>query len=370
MNDPRLEKLARLLVNYSVGVKELDKVVISGDALAEALLKAIYAEVLKAGGLPLLNVSLNGINEIFYRHASKEQLCHVPPPQRLIVETYDAQISIIAEENTRALSNVDPQKMVLHSRSRRDLMKIHMERSARKEFRWVLGLFPTPAYAQDAEMGLAEYEDFAYGACLPDPEDPIGYWQRFSRWQDKIIDWLKGRKEVHIKGKETDLTLSIEGRPFINCDGHENMPDGEVFTGPVENSINGQVYFSYPAIESGREVSGIRLQFKDGLVVKATAEKNEEFLLKTLDTDDGSRRVGEFAIGTNSAINHFTRQILFDEKIGGTFHMALGAGYPESGSKNESSIHWDMISSLKDGGEIRVDSELLYKDGNFVINLE
>ena len=368
--DIRTEKLARLLVNYSVGVKPGDKVVISGETLAEPLLKAIYAEVLKAGGFPLLNVSLNGISEIFYRYASDEQICHVPPTQRLVIETYDAQIAILAEENTKALSNVDPQKMVLRSRSRKDLMKIQMERSARKEFRWVLGLFPTSAYAQDAEMGLSEYEDFAYGACLPDMDDPIAYWQNFSRWQDKIIDWLKGKKHVHVRGKETDLTLSIEGRPFINCDGHENMPDGEVFTGPVEDSINGKVYFSYPAIEGGREVSGIRLEFRDGQVIRATAEKNEEFLLKTLDTDDGSRRVGEFAIGTNNAINRFTRQILFDEKMGGTFHMALGAGYPESGSKNESSIHWDMICNLRDGGEIRVDDELLYKDGKFVINLK
>jgi len=202
---------------------------------------------------------------------------------------------------------------------------------------------------------------------MPDINDPIGYWKRFSKKQDKIVKWLNGRKKVHVSGKETDLTLSIEGRSFINCDGHENMPDGEVFTGPVEDSVNGQVYFSYPAIYEGKEIIGVRLWFEKGKVVKATAEKNEDLLLKTLDTDEGSRFVGEFAIGTNEGITSFTRQILYDEKINGSFHLAVGAGFPETGSKNESAIHWDMVCDLRDGGKITVDDELLYKNGRFVI---
>lgn len=290
-----------------------------------------------------------GLGEIFYQHASQTQLAHVPPPQRLITETYQAQIHILGEENTRALSGVSPQRIVLRNQATRELLKLHLARAARGELRWVLGLFPTPAYAQDAEMGNEEYADFVYGACFADREDPIGSWQHFSHWQEGVTKWLKGKEWVQIKSRETELTLSIAGRRFVNCDGHENMPDGEVFTGPVEDSVNGRVYFSYPAIVGGREVSGIRLEFKDGVVVRASAEKNEEFLLKTMDSDAGSRRVGEFAIGTNPAITRFTRQILFDEKINGTFHLALGAGYPETGSKNESSIHWDMVSSLKGG---------------------
>ena len=292
---------------------------------------------------------------------------HVPEPLKLVIDTYDVRIAVIAEENTKALSNVDPAKQVLRAQSRRELMKTSMERTAAGEFRWVVTLFPTNACAQDAEMSLSEYEDFVYGACLPDMDDPVGYWQRFSAWQQKIVDWLKGRKRVHVVGPETDLNLSIEGRPFINCDGRLNMPDGEVFTGPVEDSLEGHVCFSYPTIYQGREVTGVRLWFEKGRVVKASAEKNEEFLLKTLDTDEGSRRVGEFAIGTSKGITRFTREILFDEKINGSFHMALGAGYPESGSKNESAIHWDMLCDLRDGGEIRVDDELLYKNGEFVI---
>ena len=248
-------------------------------------------------------------------------------------------------------------------------MKTFMQRSAAGELRWTSTLFPTSAYAQDADMSLSDYEDFVYGACLPDREDPVGYWRRFSAWQQGIVDWLKGREQVHIVAPGTDLRLSVAGRSFINCDGRKNMPDGEIFTGPVEDSVEGHVYFSYPAIYQGREVMGVRLWFEKGRVVRASAEKNEAFLLATLDIDEGARRVGEFAIGTNQGVTRFTRQILFDEKINGSFHMALGAGYPETGSENESAIHWDMICDMRDGGEIWVDDDLLYRDGAFAIEV-
>jgi aminopeptidase len=246
-------------------------------------------------------------------------------------------------------------------------MKIMMRRSAAGELRWVLGPYPTNALAQDAEMSLTDYEDFVYSACLPDVNDPIGYWRNFSARQDKIVNWLKGKQTIRVVGKETDLRLSIIGRNFENCDGKMNMPDGEVFTGPVEDSMEGHVYFSYPAIYGGHEVTGVRLTFEKGEVVKATADKNQDYLLKTIATDAGSKRVGEFAIGTNEGIKKFTREILFDEKIGGSFHMALGSGYPETGSTNESAIHWDMVCDLRDGGEIWVDNVLFYKNGKFVI---
>jgi aminopeptidase len=285
------------------------------------------------------------------------------------METYDVRISVIAEGNTRALSNVEPGKIVLQQRARTELMRTFMRRSAAGELRWTVAPFPTNAFAQDAEMSLSEYEDFVYNACLPDMDDPVGYWQQFSVRQEKLVNWLKGKVNLHIKGPETDLRLSIAGRSFVNCDGHYNMPDGEIFTGPVEDSIEGSVYFSYPAIYKGREVTGVRLWFERGKVVKASAGKNEEFLLQTLDTDAGSRFVGEFAIGTNQDINHFTREILFDEKIGGSFHMALGAGYPETGSKNESAIHWDMICDLRENGEIWIDNECFYQNGKFMIDV-
>jgi len=216
-------------------------------------------------------------------------------------------------------------------------------------------------------MSLSEYEDFVYQACLPDANDPVGYWKKVSARQAKIIDWLKDKSHVHVTAPGTDLHLSIIGRKFINCDCHENVPDGEIFTGPVEDSVEGHVHFTYPTMFGGRMVTDVRLWFEKGKVVKATADKNEDFLLKTLDTDEGSRYVGEFAIGTNEGISKFTGEILLDEKIGGSFHMALGEGYPESGSQNQSGLHWDMICDLRQGGEIRVDDQLFYQDGKFVV---
>lgn len=367
MTDIRMEKMADLLVNYSVAVKPGDKVAIQGDSFAEPLLKAIYVKVLQAGGNPFFVITPDGANELFYKYASDSQLQHVPPLTKLIMETYDVRIVIGAETNTKELNNIDPDKIVMRQKARSGIMKTYLERAARGELRWTYALYPTPAYAQDSDMGLTEYEDFLYSACLGDLNDPIGYWKRFSAWQEKIVEWLKGKKHIHIIAPGTDLSLSVEGRRFVNCDGHENMPDGEVFTGPVEDSINGHVLFSYPSIENGREVSGIRLWFENGRVVKATADKNEDFLLKTLDTDPGARGVGEFAFGTSRGITRFTRQILFDEKINGSFHMALGASYPETGGKNESAIHWDMICDMRDGGQVTVDGQLIYRNGEFLI---
>ncbi|MGD2104044.1 MAG: aminopeptidase [Anaerolineae bacterium] len=367
MTDPRIEKLAEVLVDYSTAVRPGDKVLIGGGILAEPLIKAVYAKVLEAGGHPLSVPSIPGLERLLFELGSDEQLQHIPQPLKLAMETYDVRLSIRADANTKSLSNVDPTRVVLHSRARTELMKTFMERSASGALRWVSTLFPTNAYAQDAEMSLSEYEDFVFGACMPDPDDPVGYWRRFSAWQQRIVEWLKGKEHVHVVGPGTDLRLDITGRTFINSDGKNNMPSGEVFTGPVEESVSGHVTFSYPAIHRGREVTGIQLRFEHGKVVEASAEKNEAFLRQTLDTDEGSRYVGEFAIGTNEGITQFTKQILFDEKISGSFHLALGAGYPETGSKNESAIHWDMICSLLDGGQIFVDDELLYEDGKFTV---
>lgn len=367
MTDSRIEKLAQLLVEYSVAVRPGDRVAITSATPAEPLLKEIYAAVLRAGGHPFMLTSLPDIEEIFFRYASDDQIKHVPRPLQVIMETYDVRISVLAESNTRSLSNVDPGRIVTQQEARADLMHTFMQRSAAGQLRWVVAPFPTHALAQDADMGLGEYEDFVYRACLPDMADPVGYWKRFSAAQQAIVDWMKGKDEVHLTGPDTDLRLKVAGRTFVNCDGRFNVPDGEIFTGPVEDSIEGHVLFSYPAIYGGREVTGVRLWFEQGKVVRATADKNQDYLNKTLDTDSGARFVGEFAIGTNRSITRFTREILFDEKIGGSFHMALGAGYPETGSKNESAIHWDMICDLRRDGEIHVDGDLLYKNGDFVI---
>ncbi len=367
MNDPRVARLADMLVNYSVAIKPGDKVMISASSIAAPLIKEVYKKVLQAGGLPMNYLSLPGMSEIFYRNGSDDQLQYFPEPLKLAYETMDVMIYIMAEENTKELSSIDPSRMSLRRRATAEINRKFFDRAGRGEARWTLTLFPTQAHAQDAEMSLGEYEDFVYSACMPDQNDPVGYWQGVFARQERIVQWLEGKQNVHVIGPETDLRLSIAGRKFINCACKENVPDGEIFTGPVEDSLEGQVYFSYPTLFGGRQVDGVRLWFEKGKVVKATAEKNEDFLLKTLDTDEGSRYVGEFAIGTNEGIQRFTGEILFDEKIGGSFHMALGESYPETGGKNQSGLHWDMICDLRQGGEIWVDGELLYKNGAFVI---
>jgi len=334
---------------------------------AAPLLLAVHEEVLRAGGHPHLMIGLPGAEEAFYRLASDEQLEFVSPLQELIVEQFDATINIRSDSNTRELSGVDPARQRRRSKAMTPIMKTYLERGASGELKWVGTQYPTPAYAQEADMSLREYEDFVYGACFCDQEDPVARWQEIHDMQQRLVDWLKGKREVRVKGPNADLTISIEGRVFINSDGHHNMPSGEIFTGPVEDSTEGWVRFTYPAITGGREVGGIELWFEKGRVVKATAKKNEEYLHEMLDADPGARYLGEFAIGTNDGIQRFTKNILFDEKIGGSFHMAVGAGYPETGSKNESAIHWDMICDMRDGGEIYVDGELFYRSGEFLI---
>jgi aminopeptidase len=367
MSDPRIEKLADMLVNYSVGIKPGDKTIIEGNEMARPLVIAIYKKVLQAGGFPFLLLSMAGMDEILYTTASDEQLQYVSDPLKLMVDTYDAHFYIQSDANTKRLTNVDPESIIKFRKGRHALMEHFYERAGRGEMRWVYTLYPTEGHAQDAEMSLDEYSDFVFKACMPDLNDPVAYWKRIAVAQEKIVDWLKGKKHVHVTGPETDLTLSIEGRPFISCASHINVPDGEIFCGPVEDSINGHVMFSYPAIYQGHEVTGVRLWFENGRVIKATAEKNEAYLLATLDTDEGSRSVGEFAIGTNDGIQKFTGEILFDEKIGGSFHMALGSSYPESGGVNKSAIHWDMICDLRNGGAIEVDGECLHKNGKFTL---
>lgn len=369
MGDIRIEKLAEMLVNYSVEVKPRQTVLIRAGTPAEPLVRAVYQKVLEAGAFPLAMTSIPGLDEILYKYGNDEQLQHIPEPFKYIMTHYDVLIAIQASNNTKSLSRVNPEKMVIAQRAEGPMMQAFLERAGRGEVKWTGTLFPTNAFAQDAEMSLSEYEDFVYSACMPDLNDPAGYWRKVSAQQQRIVDWLKGKKRVHVIGRETDLRLSIEGRSFINCACHENVPDGEIFTGPVEDSAEGHVFFSYPTIYASREVTGVHLWFEKGKAVRAEATKNADFLLQTLDTDEGSRFLGEFAIGTNEGINRFTGQILYDEKIGGSFHMALGASYPETGGVNESAIHWDMICDLRDGGEIWVDDVLLYQNGKFVLDV-
>lgn len=367
MQDPRINKLAELLVNYSVSVRPGDRVLIRGITSGAPLIKAVYREVLKAGGHPFVTAQIPGIDEVLYKNASREQLEYVHEPYRYIFENYEVQIVIDGTENTRALTNIDPDVKVTLQKARRPLLKTMVDRMASGSLQWTLTEYPTEAIAQDADMSLAEFEDFYFNACLPDMDDPVGYWKKVSARQQRIADWLNQKSMIHLTGPETDLTLNIQGRRFINSDGRGNLPDGEIFTGPVEDSMEGRVFFSYPAILDSVEVHGIRLWFEKGRVVRATAEKNEAFLLAKLAADEGASRVGEFAFGTNDGITHFTHSILFDEKIGGSFHMALGMSLPETGGVNDSAIHWDMICDLRPGSEVTADGELFYRDGKFIL---
>jgi aminopeptidase len=367
MPDPRITRLAQTLVSYSVAVKPGDTVYLTGEIEALPLIRAAYEEVINAGGLCITNLRDETMSNYALRHGSDAQLTWISPLEEWAVKEANAWIFIRATGNTRSATSIDPSRPALVGKSRSHLTKIRFDRSASKDMRWVLTQFPTQAYAQEADMSLEEFENFVYGATFADQTNPVAHWDALSDHQQKYVDWLKGKRQVTLKGEHIDLSLSIAERTFINSDGRNNMPSGEIFTGPVENSVNGWVRFDYPAIREGRAVEGIELKFEAGKVVQATAKKNQDYLLAQLDSDEGARYLGEFAFGTNFGIQRFTGNILFDEKIGGTIHMAVGRGYPETGSKNESAIHWDMICDMRNGAEVHVDGELFYKNGAFVI---
>ncbi len=368
MKDTRYEKLARVLVNYSVEVERGDLVAIGGMAIAQPLIEEVYREILEAGGHPFTRIRVPGLTEIYLKNAKKHQIEYVSPLLEFEVDKIDKSITIWADENTKALANLDPKKQSARSAATRPLFMRFMKREAEGSLKWVGTQFPCNASAQDAEMSLGEYEDFVLRACLVHLKDPVAAWKRVHSKQAKICRVLNTKKRIRVVSKGTDLSMSVEGRTWVNCDGKANMPDGEIFTGPVENSVEGTVSFSYPGFYYGRESEGIRLTFKKGKVTKATATKNEDFLKAMLDTDEGARRIGEFAIGTNAAIQKFTRNTLFDEKIGGTIHMALGASPRESGGVNESGVHWDIVNDMRDGGKIYADGKLIYKDGEFLVD--
>ena len=368
VRDPRYEALAKVLVNYSVGVEKNDLVAIQTHPVAAPLTREIYRECLKAGAHPFTRCSVPGLTEIFFKDAKKYQLRYVNPITREELELIDKVISLWADENTKELANVDPERQRERAKATAPLMKRWNEREAAEELKWVGTQFPTNASAQDAEMSLDEYEDFVLKACLVHRKDPIAAWKGVHRRQARICRRLDKTRKVRVVTKDTDISMEVEGRKWVNCDGSANMPDGEIFTGPVENSVEGKIAFSFPAFYYGREAEGVQLTFRKGKVVKAYASKNQEFLEAMLNTDDGARRVGEFAIGTNYAVQQFTRNTLFDEKIGGTIHMAVGASIPESGGVNESGVHWDMVTDMRDGGKIYADGKIVYKDGQFKID--
>ncbi|HSV13026.1 MAG TPA: aminopeptidase [Tepidisphaeraceae bacterium] len=367
MRDPRLAKLAQVLVNYSVGVKRGQLVRISGPPVATPLVVELFRETVKAGGNPMVRMSPEELTEILIKNAGDDQLKYLNPVTQFEYERIDCSIGIWAEENTKALSNVDSKKLGLTQAARKPLMDIFMKRAASGALKWSGTQFPCQAAAQDAEMSLAEYEDFVFNAGLLNQPDPVAAWKKMSERQQRLVDLLQGKQDYHVVANNgTDVRMSLAGRTWINCDGHENFPDGEVFTGPVLDSVNGTIHFSFPAVHIGREVQDVVLKFKDGKVVDAHAAKGEDFLISMLDMDGGSRMLGECAIGTNYQIQQYTRNTLFDEKIGGTVHFALGAGYPETGNSNQSGLHWDMVVDLRAGGFIEINGEKINVDGKFM----
>lgn len=366
-SESRLSRMAQVLTRYSLEVQAGQLVAVMAGVEAVPLVREVYREILRAGAHPELQLKMDEADEIYLKEASEEQLNFVSPLKQLINERFDRLLYIDADTNTRRLTRIDPKRSAQVRKAHDATMTIWSQRAARGEMRWCYTQYPTNAYAQSANMSLEDYWEFMSSACMLDEPDPLASWRSLSERHQELVRWLRGRKQVHILGKDTDLTLSIEGRSFLTCDGHINFPDGEIYTGPVEDSAQGYIRFSLPGSYDGHPVDDIRLRFEHGRVIEAHAASGEDFLLKMLDIDDGARRIGEFAFGTNYGVREATRNTLYDEKIGGTLHMALGRSYPESGGLNVSALHWDMVCDARGQGEVWVDGELFLKDGQYIL---
>lgn len=354
--DPRLTKLARILVDHSLKVKPGERVAISSDFIGKPLVTELYRLLLKRGvGEVKLHFDSYELGEIYYQEANLKQIQTYPKISDYEIKNMDCWIGIRCQANTRGLSGIDPKKISKRAKVIRPITRWRVEKT-----RWVITNFPCEAMAQEADMSLADYENFVYSAT-----NDVD-WKKLFKAQEKLRRLIDKAKKVRIVAKGTDLTLSKKGRKAVNAGGEYNMPDGEVFTSVVEDSTEGVISFSFPAIHLGREFHDVTLEFKKGKVVKATASKGEGDLNKILDMDKGARTIGELGIGNNFMIKRFTKDGLFDEKIGGTIHIALGEGYKETLSKNKSSLHWDMICDLRQGGELWFDDKLVQKGGKWL----
>src|SRR5947209_6825463 len=367
MQDIRIERWAHTLVHYSLSVKAKETIAIHATPLAAPLVEAIYREILRAGAHPIPLIDLESLEEILLRQGSDAQLTKISPISSALVDNVDARLSIGSRSNPKALSGVEPARVSKRRKSLQGLSQAFRRREQAGNFRWSSTLYPTTGYAQDAEMSLTDFEEFVFDVCFLNDPDPIACWQDLSQQQQRFVDWLHGRKQVHILGEHTDLTLSIANRTFINSDGKRNFPSGEFFTGPVENSANGVIQFDIPSSYDGRTIEGVRLVFREGKVVEASARQGQDYLLHMLDIDNGARYLGEFAFGNNPRVSRSTKNVLFDEKMGGTVHLALVESYPETGGVNSSALHWDMVCDLRHNGEAWVDDALFLKDGKIQV---
>jgi aminopeptidase len=366
MTDPRVERLAGLLVDYSLGLREGKVLRIDSLEAGSPLVLALYSVALRAGALPYTNVMLSGLGETLLHHGSDEQLTYLSPVQWEEIEQLDALVTIWSETNTRALSRVDPTRHAAYIAAQRKLSNRRWERISSGEMSWCGTLYPTNAHAQEAEMSLAEYEDFVFTACHVHEDDPAAHWRKVSAELGARAAELGSVRELRIVGPDTNLRLGVEGRSWLAADGRYNMPDGEVFTSPVETETEGEIRYTFPAVYHAREVEDVRLRFEGGRVVQAEAARGNDYLQSLLEMDPGARVLGELAFGLNYEIDRFTRNILFDEKIGGTMHLALGSGFPQTGGQNTSGLHWDMICDLRHEGEVYADGELIWKNGRFL----
>jgi aminopeptidase len=367
MEDPRYKKLARVLVDYCTEVQPGDVVLIEGSPVTRPLMAAIYRAVLEAGGHPTVYMIFEDASWLKLEYGDGLQLRFEDPVARYIVDNVDVSITLLGSENTKSLSSYDPAKQaLLIGAEKRRLIRL-MQRAAIGKLRWVVTQFPCPAAAQDAHMSLSEYERFVFGAGMLQLRDPLVFWRKLQAQQERMVEFLQGVEELRfVTPQGTDLRVGVAGRRWVNCCGKVNFPDGEVFTGPLEDVTEGTLVMSFPAVYQGREVEGIRLHFRQGRVTEARAMRNESFLLEMLNQDKGARVAGEIGLGTNYAITQYTRNTLFDEKMGGTFHLALGASYPETGGTNESGLHWDLVVDLRQGGKIYADGTLIQQNGVFL----
>ncbi|MBW8384013.1 MAG: aminopeptidase [Youngiibacter sp.] len=369
MKDERLEKLAKLLVGYSTEVKEGDFVYVRCDEVALPWAKEVVKAAVRAGAHVETVLTSDEIQEIVLKNSTEEQLEKENELQKAMMAKVDVWLTAWGSRNLKYASSVPSENIKSAARGAASWRKIYTERTGDGSMRWCGTQFPTFADAQEAGMSLEDYENFVYGAGLLDKDDPVAEWKRISEEQERWVRYLDTKKELHILSEGTDIKVSVSGRKWINCDGRQNFPDGEIFTSPVHEEINGHVSFTFPLIYAGKEIRGIRLEVVNGRVVEAFADEGQDLLQNVLDTDAGSRFFGEVAIGTNYGIKDFTKNTLFDEKIGGTFHMAIGDSMPEAGGKNSSSVHWDMIGDLRKGGSVSADGEVFYRDGEFLMEV-
>ncbi len=367
MRDPRVDRLAELISGYSLGLREGQVVRIDGEESTLPLVTALYRGALSRGALPYLQVKPAGLDEILVTEGSEEQLAHIPESERSQGEEFDAWVTLWSSSNTRALTRADPERRRTNLAAHYQMVNRRWQRISAGELSWCGTHYPTQAHAQDAEMSLADYEDFVYGACHVNlDEDPSGHWESVSETLTARARELAEVRELRIVGPDTDLRVVVEDRPWIPSDGRHNMPDGEIFTSPVETGTAGEIYFAFPSVFQGQVVEDVRLRFEEGRVVHAEASSGGDYLRALIGTDEGSSVLGEVAFGLNYEIDRFTRDILFDEKIGGTMHVALGGGFDEAGTKNKSDLHWDLICDLRSEGEVYADGELVWKAGSFI----